>query len=167
VVAPAEQLVEWVDEDGRVRAVVTRGRMRAEKLRHRSVAVVVRSTTAGDVLVHRRAGWKDLWPGYWDLAVGGVVGVGEPWPAAARRELAEELGLEVVTLVELGGFRYEDANVAELARVFSVRSDGPFRFDDGEVVETGWVPVAELAGWVDQRAVCPDSVAGVLPLIEP
>ena len=73
------------------------------------MAVVVRSTVAGDVLVHRRAGWKDLWPGYWDLAVGGVVGVGEPWPAAARRELAEELGVEVVELFELGGFSYEDA----------------------------------------------------------
>jgi isopentenyldiphosphate isomerase len=141
--------------------------MRAENLRHRSVAVVVRSTAAGDVLVHRRAGWKDLWPGYWDLAVGGVVGVGEPWPAAARRELAEELGLEVVTLDDLGGFRYDDTNVAEVARVFSVRSDGPFRFDDGEVVETGWVPATGLAEWADQRAVCPDSVAGVLPLIVP
>jgi isopentenyldiphosphate isomerase len=164
VVAPAEQLVEWVDDDGRVRGVVTRGRMRAGNLLHRAVSVVVRSN-GGDVLVHRRAPWKDVWPGYWDLAVGGVVGVGESWPAAARRELAEEVGLEVVELTDLGGFRYVDGSVAELARVFSVSSDGPFRFTDGEVTEVGWVPVDDLARWADDRAVCPDSLAGVLPLV--
>jgi isopentenyl-diphosphate delta-isomerase len=164
VVVPAEQLVEWVDEDGRALAIVARSRVRAENLLHRSVAVVVRST-GGDVLVHRRAAWKDVWPGYWDLAVGGLVGVGEPWAAAARRELAEELGVEVVELAELGAFTYRDAQVACLARVYAVTSSGPFRFADHEVVEAEWVPSAELEGWVAGRAVCPDSVAGVLPLL--
>ena len=162
--APAQQLVEWVDEAGRVLALVSRSRVRAENLRHRSVFVVVRSA-GGEVLVHRRATWKDVWPGYWDLAAGGVCGVGEPWAAAARRELAEELGIEVVELTELGGFAYEDRAVAELARVYEVRHDGPFHFDDGEVAEIAWVPFAELEGWSAARAVCPDSVAGVLPLL--
>jgi isopentenyl-diphosphate delta-isomerase len=162
--APAEQLVEWVDADGRVRGVVSRARVRAENLLHRSVFVVVRSAR-GDVLVHRRADWKDVWPGYWDLAVGGVVGVGERWAAAARRELAEEVGIEAVDLVELGRFRYEDARVAELSRAYLASSDGPFRFSDGEVAEVAWVPGDRLRSWAAERAVCPDSVTAVLPLL--
>ena len=162
--APAEQLVEWVDEDGRVLGIVPRGRIRAENLLHRSVFVVVRAPW-GDVLVHRRAGWKDVWPGYWDLAVGGVVAVAEPWPAAARRELAEEVGVEAVELEELGRFTYRDGQVAELGRVYLVVGDGPFRFQDGEVSEVAWVAPGRLRGWASERAVCPDSLAGVLPLL--
>ena len=75
---PAQELVEWMDDQGRVLDVVTRGRMRAERLLHRAVFVVIRSPS-GDVLVHRRADWKDVWPSNWDLAFGGVVGVGEPF----------------------------------------------------------------------------------------
>ncbi|MPY94501.1 MAG: NUDIX domain-containing protein [Acidimicrobiia bacterium] len=162
--APAEQVVEWVDDHGRVLSLVSRSQVRARNLLHRSVAVVVRSP-AGEVLVHRRADWKDVWPGYWDLAVGGVVGVGEPWAAAARRELAEEVGVEATELVELGAFTYRDSQVAALARVFTTTAAGPFAFADGEVVEAGWVPLDELEAWVGAHAVCPDSLAGVLPLL--
>jgi isopentenyldiphosphate isomerase len=161
---PAEQMVEWVDDSARVLGVVTRSQVRARNLLHRSVAVVVRSPD-GAVLVHRRAAWKDVWPGFWDLAVGGVVGVGEPWAAAARRELAEELGVEAVELTALGGFTYRDAQVASLAQVFSTTASGPFSFTDGEIVEVDWVPAAEVAAWADDHAVCPDSLSGVLPLL--
>ncbi len=161
---PADQLVEWVDRDGTVLDVVTRARIRAENLLHRSVAVVVHST-AGDVLVHRRAGWKDVWPGFWDVAVGGVVAVGEGWEPAARRELAEEIGIERHELRALGGYHYADADVAALCQVFTTVADGPFPLLDGEVVEVAWVPRSELVSWVAGRSVCPDGVHGVLPLL--
>ncbi len=161
---PAQELVEWMDDQGRVLDVVTRGRMRAERLLHRAVFVVIRSPS-GDVLVHRRADWKDVWPSYWDLAFGGVVGVGEPWTEAASRELAEEAGLHTVELTDLGDFRYADADVAEIAHMFTVTSNGPFSFDDGEVTATEWVPVTRLPHWIAQHTVCPDSLFGVLPLL--
>jgi isopentenyldiphosphate isomerase len=163
--APAQQLVEWVDDDGRVLGIVARSRVRAENLLHRSVFVAVRSVAGGELLVHRRAAWKDVWPGYWDLAAGGLCAVGEPWAAAARRELAEELGIEVVDLEELGIFSYRDRQVAELAHVYVVRHDGPFRFDDGEVTDVAWVALDQLDDWCAGRAVCPDSAAGVRPLL--
>ena len=87
-------MVEVVDERGVVVRLATRAEMRAGNLRHRSVAVVV-VTGAGEVVAHRRADWKDVWPGRWDVCFGGVVGVGEGWRDAARRELAEEAGVEV------------------------------------------------------------------------
>src|SRR3954447_5289866 len=90
---PAGELVDVVDDDGRVVRVVTRAEMRAGCLRHRCTFIVVRNT-AGEVLIHRRSEDKDLWPGRWDLACGGVVTAGEAWEPAARRELAEELGIE-------------------------------------------------------------------------
>jgi 8-oxo-dGTP pyrophosphatase MutT (NUDIX family) len=161
---PGEQLVEWVDADGRVLGIVTRGRMRAENLRHRSVYVAVLDAD-GALVVHRRADWKDVWPGSWDLAFGGVVGIGESWPAAARRELAEEAGIEAVELHELGAFTYDDGFVSLLGRAYLTRASGPVEPRDGEVVELASVPIADLAGWAARRPVCPDSLAKVLPLL--
>ena len=81
-VSPGDELVEHVDADGTVIEVVPRSRMRRQNLRHRSVAVIV-TNSRGELLVHRRADDKDVFPGWWDLAAGGVVGVGETYADAA------------------------------------------------------------------------------------
>jgi 8-oxo-dGTP pyrophosphatase MutT (NUDIX family) len=159
-----EELVEIVDDAGNVIATVTRAEMRARRLRHRSVGIAVMSTD-GRLLVHRRSPHKDVWPGYWDIAAGGVVAAGETFEVAARRELAEELGLVVAELEYLGEGQYSDGDVAEVARCYRVVHDGPFTFDDGEVVEARWVSLTELAAMRTDHDFVPDSIALLLPLL--
>lgn len=163
-VAVADEPVEVVDERGQVLAVVSRSEIRRRRLRHRTVFVAVTDAGGERLLVHRRADWKDVWPSRWDIAFGGLAGVGEAAEDAARRELAEEAGVDVA-LERLGAGGYDDAEVAELAEVFLARSEGPFTFADGEVVETAWVALADLDRWAGGRAVCPDSLALVAPLL--
>jgi len=159
-------LVDIVDADGRVVGNVTRAEMRERNLRHRAVGVLVR-TSGGDVVVHQRSGWKDVWPGYWDLAFGGVLQPGEDWIDAARRELAEEAGIDVESaeLTELGSGTYEDADVRVVGRIFVATHDGPFTFVDGEVERTELVPWAALRAWTATRTCCPDTLSLVLPLL--
>ena len=163
---PGAELVEVVDDDGRVLEVVTRARMRAGRLRHRCTFVVVRDP-AGRVLVHQRSPHKDMWPSRWDLAAGGVVRAGEDWDDAAARELAEEVGVAGVALTPLvdGVVAYTDDDVAELARIWSAAWDGPVTFSDGEVVDARWVTVEELRQLVERQPFVPDSLALVLPLV--
>ena len=137
--------------------------MRAGNLPHRAVYVLV-VDRGGRLLVHRRADWKDVWPSRWDVAFGGVASVGEPPAENARRELAEEAGV-AAPLERLGHGVYEDDEVRVRGDVFLARTDGPFTFADGEVVETAWVPPANLPVWLAGRPVCPDSVAIALPLL--
>jgi len=158
------ELVDIVDEHDQVVGTVTRRQMRRDRLRHRAVFIVVRSTI-DEVLIHRRSDAKDLWPGWWDLAAGGVVVAGETYEQAAGRELAEELGVEDVPPVWCGRGAYEDDHVRELAMIYSVVHDGPFRFADGEVVEAQYVSVAELDERVAADRFLPDSVALVRPLL--
>lgn len=161
---PGDDAVEWVDASGAVLGVVTRRRMRAEVLRHRAVYVVVERPD-GRLVAHRRADDKDVWPGRWDVCFGGVVAVGETWVDAARRELAEEAGLVGVDLTEIGTVDFADAEVAVHGVVFRTVTDRPVVAVDGEVAELAEVDRAALGAWCGTRAVCPDSVAGVLPLL--
>ena len=158
----ADELVEEIAPDGTVLRVVTRAEMRARRLRHRCVFLLV--VDAGRLLVHRRADHKDVWPGRWDVAAGGVVGAGEAWDDAARRELAEELGV-VADPVPLGEGTWSGEEAAVLGRVYLVEHAGPFRFDDGEVVEARFVDRAGLDDLLAREATCPDSIALALPLV--
>ena len=159
----ADDLVDVVDDHDRVIGTTTRARMREQGLRHRAVYVVVR-TTDDLVVVHRRAGWKDVYPGAWDCCFGGVLDAGEGWDAAAARELAEEAGI-TAGLRPLGGGSFDDGGAPVIGRVYEAVHDGPYPCPDGEVVEVRTIPRGELAAFLAERPHCPDSVALVLPLL--
>lgn len=161
----ARELVDIVDVDDCVIATVSRAEMRANRLQHRAVSIAVVGTD-GRLLVHRRADDKDVWPGMWDLAAGGVVSAGETYAAAATRELAEELGVHADTLEYLGEGRFADESVAFIGRGYLAVSDGPFAFTDGEIAEVRWVTRAELAGLMAVERFVPDNIALLLPLLD-
>lgn len=162
--SPSE-MVELVDAGGNVLGVVTRQQMRAESLWHRSVFIAVVSH-AGQLLVHKRAETKDVWPGSWDVCVGGVMAPGEDWEDGALRELREELGLEGVSVESLGTGVYVDDDVRIVAACFVCRTDGPFQFADGEITEAHWAPADEIPVWLGAKHFLPDSVALVLPRLQ-
>ena len=163
-----DELVDVVDEFDEVIDVVPRRVMRSDRLRHRAVFIAILDG-AGRLLVHRRSTQKDIWPNWCDIAVGGVVGAGESYLEAAHRELAEEVGISTATLdvVDHGEPRqYDDEQVSLMARCFVVTSQGPFTFDDGEVVEAWWVHRDGLDDLLRRERFLPDSLALLLPLID-
>ena len=163
-----DELVDVVDEFDEVIDVVPRRVMRSDRLRHRAVFIAILDG-AGRLLVHRRSPQKDIWPNWCDIAVGGVVGAGESYLEAARRELAEEVGISQVELIELDPVTsrpYEDDQVSLMARCYVVMSQGPFTFDDGEVVEAWWVHGDGLDDLLLREKFLPDSLALLLPLID-
>lgn len=164
--AAADQLVDVLDEDGTVIGRATRGEVRAGNLLHRSVFVVV-VTSLEELVVHKRADWKDVWPSRWDICFGGVVDAGEDVADAAVRELFEEAGVRVApTALELlAEGRYEDDRIREVGTVYLTTHDGPFRFDDGEVVADERIAFDDVGRWSDARSLCDDSAVLVLPLV--
>lgn len=164
--APGE-MVDVVDEMNQVVGVVSRREMRASKLRHRAVFIAV-IDDQGRLLLHRRSAHKDVWPGWCDVAVGGVVNAGEDFTSAARREVAEEIGLEDIEIEEIDGGKYQsfyDDTVSLIGRCYLLRHGGPFHFQDGEVVESWWSTRAEFKDLQRREPFLPDSVALVVPLL--
>jgi 8-oxo-dGTP pyrophosphatase MutT (NUDIX family) len=155
-------LLDPDDDSGRAVGVAPRERVRAENLPHGATGVIVRRPD-GRVLVHRRSPDKDLWPGLLDVACGGVLVAGEEPEAGARRELAEEVGIDDpgLALRSLGRAWYRDESTWYLAHRYEVVWDGPVRFVDGEVTEAWWETTAAVAALLADPAspLVPDTRA--------
>lgn len=164
--SPAREPVEVLDESGAVVGVVTRGQMRAANLPHRNVVVALRRSD-GRWVVHRRADWKDVNPGLWDVAFGGVPAPGESDTDAAVRELAEEAGVAVDAdrLVEVARLRHADDRTRWSGPVYVVVDDGPVVPADGEVAEVAEVAAGGLTAWAAGHPLCPDARTTVLPVL--
>src|SRR5215475_15086358 len=105
VMSAADEIVVIVDEHNKVVGAVPRREMRAKNLPHRSTYILV-FNSQGALYVQKRTMTKDVFPGYYDPASGGVVLAGESYEESARRELAEELGIQDVPLRPLFTFYY-------------------------------------------------------------
>src|SRR5262245_4538972 len=101
----ASELVDIVDADDRVIGHAPRAASRAGKLRHRATYIHV-FNSGGQLFVHQRTASKDVYPSYFDVAVGGVVAAGESYDDGARRELAEEVGITAVRPRPILNFRF-------------------------------------------------------------
>ena len=62
---------------------------------HRLVIHICIFNSKGEMLLQQRAAEKDLWPNFWDISSGGNAIAGENSAQCARRELFEELGVDV------------------------------------------------------------------------
>ena len=80
---PREELVDLIDEQDRVIGWARRERIRKLNLLHRGVGILCYDP-AGRIYVHRRTETKDVFPGMYDMFVGGAVGRGE------ARDLADK-----------------------------------------------------------------------------
>ena len=161
---PAEEIVPLVDEQNNVTGTAPRARVRAERLRHRATYIFVFAHD-GRLYLQRRTDTKDMFPGCWDAAAGGVLVVGESYEESARREAAEELGIEGVELTPRFDFYHEDADNRIWGRVYTCVYEGPFRWQPEEVVEGLFVEVEDvLAGRYEP--LTPDTLAALRALLE-
>jgi isopentenyldiphosphate isomerase len=158
--SPQDEIVDVVDEADRVIGRATRRDVRRHNLRHRSVYVLV-FNTRGELFVHERTPNKDVYPGYRDVAIGGVLRAGEDYAAAAVRECGEELGIEGIVPELLFSMRYQDAANSVNGNVYRAVHNGPFRLDPTEIVSGGFVPIESIPALAQTVSFCPDGLAAL------
>jgi isopentenyl-diphosphate Delta-isomerase len=85
------RMVDTVDRNGGIRPPI--GIMEAHRVGtpHRAISIVVWNRDRTRMLITRRAAVKATWPGFWSNAVCSHPLPHEPYAAAARRRLFEEL----------------------------------------------------------------------------
>jgi 8-oxo-dGTP pyrophosphatase MutT (NUDIX family) len=152
-----------VDESNRPVGVVPRSEMRARRLPHRATYIFVFRST-GELTVQLRTLTKDVYPGFLDLAAGGVVVDGESYEESARRELAEELGIQDVPLEMRFDFWFEPGRV--WGRVFTCAWDGPLVLQPEEVAAVEFLPPDEALSGRHAGPFTPDSLVALRRLVE-
>ena len=152
--------IAWVDEQDRPLGGVLRSELRERHLLGRGTYILL-FNSAGLLCVHRRTLSKALYPGYWDVAAGGMVLEGEDYRLSAERELAEELGIADVALSEHGRFFYDAEESRLWCRVYSAVSDAPLVLQPEEVLEARFVSVAQVLDEARSLPYCPDSLAAL------
>jgi isopentenyldiphosphate isomerase len=162
----ADEMLTWVTDDDVVLGPVPRSRVHGNPaLIHRSVHVLVLDPR-GRLLLQKRSLRKDTQPGKWDTSVGGHVGFGQSYEEAARREAAEELGLELPGpggdggpeqgLVRLYPSRIRNAVESENIFTFLHVSAGPFRPEPGEIDELRFWTRSEIEAALGRDVFTPN-----------
>ena len=154
-----EQVV-WVDEADRPLGALPREELRTRGLIGRGTYILL-FNSAGELCVHRRTLSKALYPGYWDVAAGGMVAHGESYAESARRELREELGVSGVALQEHAHFYFEDQDSRLWCTAFSALWDGPLLLQPEEVLEARFISLDQALRETASMPYCPDSLAAL------
>ncbi len=133
---PGDEIVLIVDSDNNETGAAPRHEMRARGLPHRACYILV-FNSSNELFVQKRTTTKDIYPGYYDIAAGGVVLAGESYDQSARRELEEELGIRDTPLTKHFEFKHQDANNIVWGRVYTCIYDGVMVLQEEEV-ESGF-----------------------------
>ena len=154
---PSDEIVLIVDEQNHEVAQVSRRVMREGGLIHRACYILVFNRQR-EIFVQKRTMTKDIYPGYLDVATGGVVLAGESYEVSAKRELAEELGVRKVSLTSHFDFYHAADNNRVWGRVFSCTAEGPFVLQPEEVEDGFFLGMDELQSLAAAEQFTPDGL---------
>lgn len=139
------------DRDGRpLGKTINRG-ARFRSGEHHLVTHVWVVNSAGRMLIQRRSAKRRMMPNIWAITSGSAI-AGEDSIAAARRELAEELGIHLPTEAFLPLGRLVRRN--SLCDVYLVKRDiavPDMKLQREEVSQVRWVTGEQLLGMVNER----------------
>jgi 8-oxo-dGTP pyrophosphatase MutT (NUDIX family) len=153
----ADEIVAIVDEHNNVVGAAPRREMRANRLPHRSTYILV-FNSQGKLYVQKRTLTKDVFPGYYDIAAGGVVLAGETYEQGAERELEEEMGIRGVPLTRLFDFYFENEHTRLWGCAFSCLYDGEIVLQEEEVESGAFVQVSDILRRAEVEPFTPDGM---------
>lgn len=153
----AEERIVIVDEHNNKVGSATRREMRERNLPHRACFILV-FNSAGQLFVQQRTAWKDMYPGYYDVACGGVVQEGETYEMSAARELDEELGIRETAITALFDFFFKDSNNLVWGRAFVCTYDGVITLQQEEVAGGDFLPIEQVVQLSANKPFTPDGL---------
>lgn len=144
----SDELVAVYDAAGRCTGQAPRSQVYAQGLWHGSAGVLLCSPDRTRIYVHRRSVDKAVFAAHHDCLAGGVIDPGEAPIDAARRELAEELGVTGVVLTPLATVAWDGRWQGHPLRchlwAFEACWDGPVTHQVSEIAAGWWWTLDEL-----------------------
>jgi 16S rRNA (adenine1518-N6/adenine1519-N6)-dimethyltransferase len=138
-----------VDEQDRLIKALPRAKVHGDNLRHRAVHIFI-FNGIGEILLQKRSRWKDRHPLLWDSSAAGHVQVGEEYDFAAKRELDEELGvnIELEKVVKLSA---SDRTDQEFIWLYCAHHTGELQPNRAEIEAVMYFPPPLVTKWTAMR----------------
>ncbi|MDP3765869.1 MAG: NUDIX domain-containing protein [Nanoarchaeota archaeon] len=152
-----EEMIVIVDDNDNVIGKATWKEMMDKGLLHRTSNVLV-FNSKGELFVHKRANTVRLYPGMYDVKIGGSVRTEENYEEAAKRELKEEAGILNPKLIELFKLksRRKDNNVNRT--IFKCVYDGQLKLDKSEVEDGRFMKIRDVKKLLDKNNLSPSAI---------
>ncbi len=147
--AMQEEEFPVVDESDHVLRTASRAQVHGDNLLHRAVHILV-FNKIGEIYLQKRSPYKDRHPLLWDSSAAGHVDAGEEYDDAARRELKEELGIDV-PLERVAKLTASERTDYEFVWLYRGQHNGDFNLDRAEIEYGGFFPVTIVSGWLKAR----------------
>jgi len=138
-----------VDASDCVLRSAPREEVHGNNLLHRAVHILIFRKN-GEVYLQKRSRWKDRHPLVWDSSAAGHVDAGEGYDEAAKRELNEELGIQV-ELEKICKLPATERTGLEFIWLYRGCHEGEFRLDLSEIESGAFFPVEVVSGWLAAR----------------
>jgi 16S rRNA (adenine1518-N6/adenine1519-N6)-dimethyltransferase len=147
--AMEDERLPVVDKNDRILRCARRSEVHGNNLRHRAVHILV-FDQADELYLQQRSRWKDRHPLRWDSSAAGHVAAGESYEETARRELEEELGINVPLekILELPASAHTEQ---EFVWVYRGKIPGNPIINPREIETGTFFPPAIIDGWVAAR----------------
>lgn len=140
------ELIDIVDNDDNVIDTKERSDVYNEGLSNYRVVNAFIVNSKGQIWTPRRAGAKRLFPSSLDTSMGGHVKAGESYESALRRELKEELRLDIeqVPCHLLGYLTPSKDGVSAFMKVYEIRLDRSPHYSSRDFQESFWLRPKEI-----------------------
>lgn len=151
--------IQIVDEQDKPIGQADMFSARKKGLIHRIVRIMIEDDK-GMILLQKRSDSVATYPNCWDHSAAGHVDAGESYMEAAKRELAEEIGIKNVELKEIARYYTQNKTKKGSIRRFNAVYKGLFNatptdIEPSEVTEVKWFTLQQIKELIQSE---PDTV---------
>ena len=163
-----EELIDVLDEDGiKTGEILSRSEIHKRGLWHKVIVIAIVNEN-NQVLMQQRSYNKEKNAGMWDISVAGHISTGQDSLSAAKREINEEVSVNLGYTVDIKDFRFmfsyrtqEKINENYMDRqyhdFFILRKNGlkeeDIKIQESEVEKVKFVDVSELNNMIENKEV--------------
>ena len=153
------EYLDIVNEDDEVVGKEERDKVHKEHLMHRSVQIIL-VTSKNEIVLQLRNASKKEYPMHWTVASSGHVSSGEDPFVCAKREVKEEIGVDV-DIKYLTKFIIDNEVEYEVVYCYFGKCDGPFVAQESEVEMIDVVPLEKFKKEFDTIKMTPHAKKGL------
>lgn len=129
---------------------------RGKKQSHRSIFIII-FNEKGELLLQKRSNNKDTFPGFWTVSVSGHVAYGQSYDQAAKREMREEVNLDLI-LKRIEKIYIEEEKEFAFIYKASCSSQIFINFDRDEIEKMTWVSFKKLDHFIKDNQLTPSAL---------